>query len=354
MDNVSQVLQEYIDRIEPASKEAYRACVKRFDGVAKPLGGLGKLEEIVARIGSIRETTDVRIDKRIVLLCCADNGVTKCGVSQSDSSVTMNIAKSLVAGTASVSIMAKSVNASVRPINMGMQGHVEGMSDRRVVHGTDNICVGPAMTRVETIKAILNGIDEVAQCKSDDVDIICTGEAGIGNTTTSAAVAAVLLNQDVKYMVGRGAGLSDDGVVRKINAIVNAIDVNSPDKNDIIDVLSKVGGADIAGMVGIYIGGAVHHIPVVMDGVISSVAALCACRLCEAVSDYIIPSHMSSEIAMKYICDELRLEPIIYGGFHLGEGTGAVAVLPLIDMALHVYYEAARFDDIGVEQYTKQ
>lgn len=354
MEDVSQILQGYIEGIKPADKQAYIECIKRFDGVAKPLGGLGKLEEIVAKIGSVRETTEVRIDKREVLVCCADNGVTKCGVSQSDSSVTMNIARSLVAGTASVSIMARSIDARVCPINMGMYGHVDGMADRRVVHGTENMCVGPAMTRIEVIRAIIGGIEEVALCKKRGVDIICTGEAGIGNTTTSAAVASVLLEQDVKYMVGRGAGLSDEGVVRKMDAIRNAIDINVPDKDDAIDVLAKVGGADIAGMVGIYIGGAYYHIPVVMDGVISAVAALCAHRLCKSVSDYIIPSHMSSEIAMKYICDELKLEPILYGGFHLGEGTGAVAVLPLIDMALHVYYEAARFDDIGVEQYTKQ
>ena len=354
MEDVLQILQGYIEGIKPADKQAYIECIKRFDGVAKPLGGLGKLEEIVAKIGSVRETTEVRIDKREVLVCCADNGVTKCGVSQSDSSVTMNIARSLVAGTASVSIMARSVDARVCPINMGMYGHVDGMADRRVVHGTENMCVGPAMTRIEVIRAIIGGIEEVALCKKRGVDIICTGEAGIGNTTTSAAVASVLLEQDVKYMVGRGAGLSDEGVVRKMDAIRNAIDINVPDKDDAIDVLAKVGGADIAGMVGIYIGGAYYHIPVVMDGVISAVAALCAYRLCKSVSDYIIPSHMSSEIAMKYICDELKLEPILYGGFHLGEGTGAVAVLPLIDMALHVYYEAARFDDIGVEQYTKQ
>lgn len=348
------LLKTYIDKIEPVSLDALRDCQRRFDGVAKPLGGLGKLEEFVARIGSIQRTTNVDISRRKVLVCCGDNGVTKSGVSQSDSSVTLNIAKSLVAGTASVSIMAKNAGALVSAIDMGMNESVEGTIDRNVIRGCGNICEGPAMSRSQTLKAIIGGIEEVERCYKEKVGIICTGEAGIGNTTTSAAVASVLLNKSVKDMVGRGAGLSDEGLQRKIRAIEKAIKVNEPDKNDVIDVLSKVGGADIAGMVGIYLGGGYYGIPIIMDGVISAISALVAVRLCDHIKGYIIPSHMSSEIAMKYICEELEITPIINGGFHLGEGTGAVAMLPLLDMAIRVYYDAARFDDIGVEQYTKQ
>lgn len=354
MNYSDELLKKYIDKIEPVSLKYYQACVKRFDGVAKPLGGLGRLEELVARIGSIQRTTDVDISNRRVLVCCSDNGVVKHGVSQSDSSVTQNIARSLVAGTASVSIMAKNAGAIVEPIDMGMNESVAGTIDRHIMRGCNDICEGPAMNRMQVLQAIITGIEEVGRCKEEHVDIICTGEAGIGNTTTSAAIASVIFGKEVNLMVGRGAGLSDDGVIRKISAIEKAILINKPDKSDVIDVLSKVGGADIAGMAGIFLGGAYYHIPIVMDGVISSVAAIVAYYICKDVSGYIIPSHMSSEIAMKYVCEELGLTPVIDGAFHLGEGTGAVAILPLIDMAIRVYYDAARFDDIGVEQYTKQ
>lgn len=344
----------YLEGIKGYDEEAYKATKRRFDGVAKPLNGLGKLEELIARIGAIQGTADVDISDKRVLVCCGDNGVTRSGVSQSDSSVTLNIARSLVAGTASVSIMARSAGAKVDAIDMGMNECVPGTINRRIVDGCDNICEGPAMSRGAVVKGLLYGIEEVLRCKSEGVKIIATGEAGIGNTTTSAAIAAVLLNKDVREVVGRGAGLSDEGLERKINVIIEAIKKNNPNPDDVIDVLSKVGGADIVGLTGIFLGGAYYGVPIIMDGVISSVAALCAVRLCQAVSDYIIPSHMSSEMAMKYICDELNIEPMLYGGFHLGEGTGATALMPLLDMALSVYYDAARFDDIGVEQYTKQ
>lgn len=347
-------LEEYINNIKPVDKRIYEACKKHFNGVAKPLGGLGKLEELIARIGAVEKTVDVKMDSKMVLVCCGDNGVTRCGVSQSDSSVTLNIARSLVAGTASVCVMARSAGAQVRTIDMGMNQPVPGTVDRRVVDGCGNICEGPAMSLEAARRAILFGIEEVAKSKSDGVDILAIGEAGIGNTTTSAAVSAVLLGCDVKEITGRGAGLSDEGVRRKIEAIEKAIEVNCPDRSNVIDVLSKVGGADIAGMTGIYLGAAYYGIPIIMDGVIAAVAALCAVRLCGYVSNYIIPSHMSSEKAMKYICEELGFDPIIRGGFHLGEGSGAVAMLPLLEMALRVYHDAARFEDIGVEQYTEQ
>ena len=347
-------LEQYINEIKSSNISIKESCQKRFDNIAKPLNGLGELERLVAKMAAALEDVDVDINNKRVVVCCSDNGVVECGVSQSDSSVTLNIARSLVNGTSSVCVMAQHIGADVRPVNLGMYEHIDGMDDIRVVAGCGNICKGPAMSREAAIEAVIAGINEVKKAKNEGVKIIATGEVGIGNTTTAAAVATVLLDRPAYEMVGRGAGLSDQGLDCKINAVNKAIEINGPEASDIIDVVSKVGGADIAGMIGIFIGGAYYHIPIIMDGVISAVAALCAVRLNHNVIDYIIPSHMSSEKAMTYICDELGLAPVIHGDFHLGEGTGAVAMFSLLDIALTVYRRAAKFDDIGVEQYIKQ
>ena len=190
--------------------------------------------------------------------------------------------------------------------------------------------------------------------KEQGYGLIATGEAGIGNTTSSSAVAAVLLGLPVEQVTGRGSGLSNEGLIRKQNAIRSAIAVNRPDPADPLDVLAKVGGFDIAAMTGAFLGGALYHVPVVIDGLISSVAALCAARLCPYLRDFLLPSHVTAEPAGKLIMAELGLDPIIHGDLRLGEGTGAVALFPMLDLAAAVYHNAASFDGIQVEAYTKQ
>ena len=346
-------MNEIINNIKPADTNAYDECIFRFDHIAKPVGSLGKLETLLAHIAAAQKSADVDISKKCVIVLCADNGVLAQNVAQSTHDVTTAIAKSLVRCTTSVSCMAAAAGADVFAVDMGMVDKVEGLADCRIADGTRDMTQGPAMTREQAEKAIMTGIKLVADRKNEGYNLIATGEAGIGNTTTSSAVLAVLMDKPAADVTGRGSGLSDNGLIRKQNAITTAIKTNKPDKNDIIDVLSKVGGFDIAGMTGIFLGGALYNIPVIMDGFISGVAALCAVRLCSNVKGYIIPSHITAEPAGMMLMDELGFAPIIHGDMRLGEGTGAVALMPLLDMADTVYRNAARFTDIKVEAYKK-
>lgn len=275
------------------------------------------------------------------------------GVAQSTHDVTTAIARSLVRGTTSVSVMAKSAGADVFPVDMGMIDQVEGLLEYSIKRGTDDISQGPAMTREEAIHAVCTGIELVRQRVEEGYRLIATGEAGIGNTTTSSAILSVLLQQPVEEVTGRGSGLTDEGLCRKQKAIKQAIKVNVPDKDDVIDVISKVGGFDIAAMAGAFLGGAIYRVPVIMDGFISGVAALCAVRLVPAAIGYILPSHISAEPAGGMLMKTLGFEPMLHGNMRLGEGTGAVALMPLLDMAVAVYQNAATFDDIQVEAYEK-
>ncbi len=346
-------LQELIQTIKPADAKAYRACVARYNAVAKPVGSLGKLEELLERVAAVYGDPCVDIRKKCVLVFCGDNGVLAQGVAQSTSDVTAAIVRSLAAGTASVNVMSKACGADVFPIDMGMVDTVPGLLDRRLGAGTADISQRPAMSRETAEKGILTGIELVRQRKEEGYRVIATGEAGIGNTTTSSAMAAVFLDLPVEQVTGRGSGLTNDGLLRKQKAIASGLQINHPDPSDALDVLAKVGGFDIAGMVGAFLGGALYHIPVVMDGFISSVAALCAVRMCPAVKDYVIPSHVSAEPAGRMIMDALGVEPMIHGDLRLGEGTGAVALFPLLDLAAAVYHDAATFGDIHVEAYQK-
>lgn len=346
-------IQDIIAGIRPANKEAYQACAVRFDQVAKPVGSLGKLEELLCRVAAVSGTADVAVERKCVLVFCADNGVLAQGVAQSTSDVTAAIARSLAAGTTSVSVMAKACGAQVFPIDMGMAEQVPGLLDRRLGAGTGDISQGPAMSRAAAEQAVRTGVELVGQRKAEGYQIIAVGEAGIGNTTTSSALCAVLLGLPVEQVTGRGSGLSDEGLARKRRAIRAAIRCNQPDPGDPLDALSKVGGFDIAGMTGAFLGGAYHGVTMVADGLISNVAALCAVRLCPAVRDYILPSHVTAEPAGALIMEELGFDPLIHGGLRLGEGTGAVALFPMLDLSAAVYRHAATFENIQVEQYQK-
>lgn len=346
-------LYELISQIKPGDKKAYEACIYHFDHIAKPVGSLGKLETLLAAVAGASGTPKIDISKKCVLVFCADNGVLAQGVAQSTHDVTTAIANSLVRKTTSVNAMAAACGADVFPIDMGMIDQVDGILPCSLARGTNDISEGPAMTIKQTTQGILTGIELVRQRKEEGYRIIATGEAGIGNTTTSSAILSCLLNVPVEQVTGRGSGLTDDGLIRKQNAIKKALKVNQPDSSDALDVLSKVGGFDIAGMVGAFLGGALYGIPVIMDGFISGVSALLAVTLCPNVKDYILPSHISAEPAGQMLMQALGFKPVIHGDMRLGEGTGAVALMPLLDMAASVYWNAASFDDINVEAYEK-
>lgn len=326
----------------------------KWNSIAKPLNSLGLLEDMIVKIAGIHETADVCINKRCALVFCADHGVVAEGVSQSGSEVTALVAQSIAEGTANINLMAGSANADVYAVDMGMMNPVHGTIDRRIAAGTGNMAKQPAMTYEQAQCALQTGIDLVGEMNEKGYRIILTGEMGIGNTTASTAMSCALLGFTPEELTGRGAGLSDAGLVRKRNAITKALAVNKPDSNDPVDVLAKVGGLEIAGMAGAFLGGVKHRVPVVIDGVISAVAALVAARICPEAREFMLPSHMSREPAALRIMDELELKPIIHADMALGEGTGAVALLPLLDMALRVYHGPHTFDDLGMNAYTPQ
>jgi len=326
---------------------------ERWNGIAKPLGSLGLLEKTISKIAALIGSADVALDKRAVLVLCADNGVVREGISQSDSAVTMAVAENLTRRKTSVCRMAAAAGADVIPVDMGMatRPSFSGLVDLRLGDGTGNITVGPAMSRETAVRALESGISLVRRCAEEGYQILCTGEMGIGNTTTSSAVAAVLTGTAVTTVTGRGSGLTDGGLARKIAVIERAISVNAPDPDDPLDVLAKLGGFDIAGMTGIFLGGAMYRLPVVIDGFISSVSALIAARLCPRAACAMLASHQSGEPAGALVLDALGLKSLIRAEMRLGEGTGAVALLPLLDLALAVYHGSSAFEDIGVEAY---
>ena len=348
-DNLTQLLAG----IKPVDTAAAEACIGRFDRVAKPIGSLGRLEEMLSRIAAITGSAEIGLEKKAVAVFCADNGVVRQGVAQGGQEITTAVAGMLGAGKASVSVMAKSCGADVVCIDIGMADCVHGLLDCRLMKGTNDITKGAAMSREIAEKAIMTGIETVRELKEKGYTLIATGEAGSGNTTTSGAICSVLLNRSADEVTGRGAGLDDAGLARKKAAIQKAITINRPDPSDAMDVLHKLGGLDIAAMTGLFIGGALYRIPIVMDGFISGAAALIAVRLCPDVKGYILPSHQSGEPGARYLMDALGFSPIIQADMRLGEGTGAVALFPLLDMALAVYHDAATFADIRVEQYRR-
>lgn len=329
---------------------------KRWDSQAKPLGSLGLLEDAVVQIAALTGNADVQLKKRTLLVLCADNGVVAQGVTQTDSSVTAAVAKALAAGDSTVCHMASVARCSVLPVDLGMLDFpgTPGVLNRRIRNSTGDITQGPAMSREECIRAIETGIELVREQKAMGIDILATGEMGIGNTTTSSAIASVLLQLPPSQVTGRGAGLSDAGLIRKIAAIEQAIGVNRPDPADPVDVLSKLGGLDIAGLCGLFLGGAKYRLPILVDGFISAMAALCALRLWPEARCAMLASHVSAEPAGKLALDALGLHPLITAGMRLGEGSGAVAALPLLDMALAVYHSGHTFQKLGIEAYTPQ
>ena len=346
-------LGEVIQGIVPADQEAMSRAKARWDSIAKPLGSLGLLEDAVIRVAGMTGSPDVDLSRRAVVVMCADNGVVARGVTQTGQEVTAIVAENMSSGDTSVCAMSRAAGAEVVPVDVGVARPLTGarIVQRNIRRGTADMTLGPAMTREEAVRAVLTGVEIARELRGRGVRLLATGEMGIGNTTTSSAVAAVLLGRPAEDMTGRGAGLSSEGLQRKIQAIETAIAVNRPDPADALDVLHKVGGLDIAGLAGVFLGGALCRTPVLVDGFISSVAALVAARLCPVAKDYMLGSHASEEPASRLVLAELGLRPFLYAGMRLGEGTGAVAVMPLLDMGLAVYREMTTFEDTNIEAY---
>jgi len=349
-------LQKIIDGITPIDRGVMEEAWKCWDSLCKPLRGLGWLEEVLVQLAGIYRTPHPHPDKRVVVIMGADNGVVKEGVTQTDSSVTIQVLENMGERLSTACVMCQMAGCELVPVNIGAltDGRHPRIRNKVVRHGTGNIAEGPAMTREECIRAILTGVDTIRELKEEGYNLIVTGEMGIGNTTTSSACAAVVFEKEAEEVTGRGAGLSTAGLERKIAAIRRAIKVNQPDKTDAIDVISKVGGLDIAGMVGCYLGAAYYQLPILIDGFISAVAAYFAEMLCETSKEYMIATHCSAEPASRLVMERLGLHAPLQAGMHLGEGTGAIMGLSLIDQALNVYYHLTTWDGGHVEAYVHQ
>ena len=349
-------MRDLLNTITPPDEVARAEARRRWNDCAKPLGSLGLLETALEDIAALTGSADIRLDRRAVLVLCADNGVVAQGVTQSPSSVTGLVAKQLAARRTSVCRMAQAARCQVVPVDVGILDFQEmpGVLSRRIGNGTGDISQGPAMTRRQAEQALHTGMELVREQQALGVDLLATGEMGIGNTTTSSAVACVLLGRPAEEMTGRGAGLSDQGLQKKTAAIRRALEVNRPDPSDPLDILQKVGGFDIAAMCGVFLGGALYRVPVLIDGLISAVAALCALRLCPAAGKAMLASHVSAEPAGGLVLEALGKQPLITAGVRLGEGTGAVAAMPLLDLALAVYRESYTFEEGGIEAYQPQ
>ena len=346
-------LSQLNTRIGPLDKNAMAEAQRRWDSIAHPLNSLGMLERDIIRIAGITGDPNVDLSKKAVVAMCADNGVVAEGVTQTGQEVTAIVTENMSKGDTSVCCMARVAGAEVIPVDIGVARPVTGENIRQccVRRGTANMTKGPAMSREEAAKAVMTGILLVEELKQVGFRLLATGEMGIGNTTTSSAIVSVLLGKDPAEVTGRGAGLTSEGLERKIHAIRTAIAVNQPDSADPLDVLHKVGGLDIAGLAGVFLGGAIHRVPVLVDGFISSAAALVAAAICPAAKDYMLASHASNEPAGRMVLETLGLTPFLHAGMCLGEGTGAVAVMPLLDMGAAVYREMCTFAATDIEAY---
>lgn len=346
---------ERIEKISGLDTIAVEKSEEHWNSVAKPLGSLGILEEYITRIAGITGTVQVKLDNRYAVIMCADNGVVCEGVTQTGSEVTMIVANAIAEGTSNISRMADTFEAKVIAVDVGMNTDSgdKRIINKKVSHGTNNILHGAAMTLEQAEKTISSGIDIVCDLKEKGAEIIVTGEMGIGNTTTSSAVSSVLLDLEPELVTGKGAGLDEKRLKHKIEVVKKAIAMNNPDKNNPLEILAKLGGFDIAGMTGLFLGGAVYRVPIVIDGFISAVSALLAYRICPEVKNFMLCSHVSKEPAGRILLERLGMKPIINAEMHLGEGTGGILLLPLLDGALSVYNSAHKFEELPMERYVK-
>jgi len=346
-------LREQLAAIAPLDSDALTAARARQDGLAKPPGSLGELEEISIRMAGITGKVCNDPQKKRIIVLCADNGVVEEGVSSAPRSVTAAQAMNMIRRRTGMSSMAKHFGNEVQVVDMGIADDYDatGIVQRSLGKGTANFCRGPAMSREQCVQAILTGMELAAEAKRDGVDLIGVGEMGIGNTSSSSAVLCVLTGLSVEKVTGRGGGLTDAAFAKKKDVLRRAIAVNAPDKNDPIDVLAKVGGFDLAAMCGVFLGAARERIGVVIDGFISIVAALCAARLCETAREYMFPSHASYEIGYMAAAKELGLQPWLGLNMRLGEGSGCPIAFEVIAAAcaamsgMALFGEEAAIDD---------
>ena len=340
-------LDALVRAVAPLDRSAMTAAEGYQARLAKPPGSLGRLEEISIQLAGITGRVHNALNKKQLLVFAADNGVVAEGVSSAPQSVTKQQTINLMRGKTGAAVLAKHFGCGLTVCDVGMNADIyeSTVLNRKIAYGTQNICTGPAMTREQTLQAILTGA-EIA--RTVDADVIGVGEMGIGNTTTSSAVLAVLLGADVEAVTGRGGGITEESFRKKKAVIRTAIEVNRPDRDDVVGVLSKVGGFDLAAMCGAFLGAAAARRPAVIDGLISAAAALCAVRLCPNVRGYLVPSHASFEIGYRLAMEAMDLRPLFDLGMRLGEGSGCPLAFQVLDAACAVINDMATFDEAGI------
>ena len=333
--------------VAPLDRGAMTAAEEYQARLAKPPGSLGRLEELSIQLAGITGQVHNELTQKQLLVFAADNGVVAEGVSSAPQSVTKQQTINLTRGKTGAAVLAKHFGCGLTVCDVGVNADIyeSAVLNRKIAYGTQNICTGPAMTREQTLQAILTGA-EIA--RTVDADVIGVGEMGIGNTTTSSAVLAVLLGADVEAVTGRGGGITEESFRKKKAVIRTAIEVNRPDRDDVVGVLSKVGGFDLAAMCGAFLGAAAARRPTVIDGLISAAAALCSVRLCPNVRGYLVPSHASFEIGYRLAMEAMDLRPLFDLGMRLGEGSGCPLAFQVLDAACAVINDMATFDEAGI------
>ena len=344
---MQEKIEALVRAVQPLDQKAMLAAEAHQARLAKPPGSLGRLEELSVQLAGITGKVHNELPRKQLLVFAADNGVVAEGVSSAPQFVTMQQTINLTRGKTGAAVLAKRFGCGLTVCDVGVNADIceSAVLNRKIAYGTQNICAGSAMTREQALQAILTG---AAVAENVDADAVGIGEMGIGNTTTSSAVLAVLLGADVDKVTGRGGGITEESFRKKKAVIRTAIAVNRPNRDDVIDVLAKVGGFDLAAMCGAFLGAAASRRAAVIDGFISAVAALCAVRLCPLVRGYLIPSHASFEIGYRLAMEEMALRPLFDLGMRLGEGSGCPLAFQMLDAACAVMNNMASFDEAGI------
>jgi nicotinate-nucleotide--dimethylbenzimidazole phosphoribosyltransferase len=346
-------ISDTIKKIQALDEQAMVEAKVRQDNLTKPQGSLGQLESISIQVAGIKGNPRPRITHKVVFTMAGDHGVTREGVSAYPSEVTPQMVNNFLREGAAINILARHIGGRVVVADLGVASVLEPHPDlkiKKVAMGTRNMARGPAMSREEALRSIEAGIELVEEELPKGIDILGTGDMGIGNTTASSAITTAFVGTDVTKVTGRGTGLDDDGWKRKVEVIEKAIQINRPNPKDAIDVLSKVGGFEIGGIAGVILAGARYQIPVVIDGFISGAAALVAASLSPQVKPYLIASHQSVEQGHKILLEHLGLKPLLNLDLRLGEGTGAALGIFLVEASLKILDEMATFTEAGVSE----
>jgi len=346
------MLQKITGQITPLDKEAMEKARLRVDDLTKPPGSLGRLEDLSIQLAGIKGDFFPTGSRKRVVIMAADHGVTEEGISAFPSEVTGQMLSNFAAGGAGINVLSNLGDVEIKVVDVGVATEYEEstVKQAKIRPGTANFCEEPAMSREEAVDAVMTGVEIARESAQDGVQVLATGEMGIGNTTASSAVMAAFTGYEASLVVGRGSGLDDEKLLHKQSIVEKALKLHKPNADDPVEVVSKVGGLEIAGLAGLIIGAAYNRIPVVIDGFISTAAALLAVNMASGVKDYLIPSHQSMESGHALLLDYLNLQPYLNMNMRLGEGTGAVLAMQLVEAAARITLEMATFSDAGISK----